>query len=49
MPGAALEEGGYDTLCKPIKKQVVPSNNANKKYVEATAVAAEKCADDTRG
>ena len=44
------EEGGHDTLCKPIKKAGgAEQYNANKKYAEAVAVAAEACADDTKG
>jgi tetratricopeptide (TPR) repeat protein len=44
------QEGGHDTLCKPIKKAGgAEQYNANKKYAEAVAVAAEKCADDTKG
>ena len=44
------EEGGHDTLCKPIKKAGgAEQYNANKKYAEAVAVAAEKCAEDTKG
>ena len=50
MPGAALERGGHDKLCKPIKKAGgAEQYNANKKYAEAVAVAAEACADDTEG
>jgi hypothetical protein len=44
------QEGGHDKLCKPIKKAGgAEQYNANKKYSEAVAVAAEKCADDTKG
>ena len=44
------KEGGHDTLCKPIKKAGgAEQYNANKKYAEAVAVAAEACADDTKG
>ena len=44
------EEGGHDKLCKPIKKAGgAEQYNANKKYAEAVAVAAEACADDTKG
>ena len=44
------KEGGHDQLCKPIKKAGgAEQYNANKKYAEAVAVAAEKCADDTKG
>ena len=43
-------EGGHDTLCKPIKKAGgAEQYNANKKYAEAVAVAADKCAEDTKG
>ena len=44
------KEGGHDTLCKPIKKAGgAEQYNANKKYTEAVAVAAEACAEDTKG
>ena len=44
------KEGGHDTLCKKIKKAGgAEQYNANKKYTEAVAVAAEACADDTKG
>jgi hypothetical protein len=44
------KEGGHDTLCKKIKKSGgAEQYNANKKYTEAVTVAAEKCADDTKG
>jgi hypothetical protein len=44
------KEGGHDTLCKPIKKAGgAEQYNANKKYAEAVAVAAEACAEDTKG
>ena len=44
------KEGGHDNLCKKIKKAGgAEQYNANKKYVEAVAVAAEACADDTKG
>ena len=44
------KEGGHDKLCKSIKKAGgAEQYNANKKYAEAVAVAAEKCADDTKG
>jgi len=44
------KEGGHDQLCKPIKKAGgAEQYNANTKYAEAVAVAAEACADDTRG
>ena len=44
------KEGGHDTLCKRIKKAGgAEQYNANKKYAEAVAVAAEACAEDTKG
>ena len=44
------KEGGHDELCKAIKKAGgAEQYNANKKYAEAVAVAAEACADDTKG
>ena len=44
------KEGGHDTLCKKIKKAGgAEQYNANEKYAEAVAVAAEACADDTKG
>ena len=44
------KEGGHDKLCKPMKKAGgAEAYNANKKYTEAVAVAAEKCAEDTKG
>ena len=44
------KEGGHDKLCKPIKKAGgAEQYNANKKYAEAVAVAAEACAEDTKG
>ena len=44
------EEGGHDQLCKLIKKAGgAEQYNANIKYTEAVAVAAEECADDTKG
>jgi len=44
------KEGGHDKLCKPIKKAGgAEQYNANKRYAEAVTVAAEKCADDTKG
>ena len=44
------EEGGHDQLCKKIKKAGGAEQfHANTKYTEAVAVAAEACADDTRG
>ena len=44
------KDGGHDTLCKKIKKAGgAEQYNANKKYAEAVTVAAEACADDTKG
>ena len=44
------KEGGHDQLCKKIKKAGgAEQYNANKKYAEAVAVAAEACAADTKG
>ena len=44
------KEGGHDQLCKTIKKSGgAEQYNANKKYAEAVTIAAEKCADDTKG
>ena len=44
------EEGGHDKLCKKIKRSGgAEQYNANKKYAEAVAVAAEECAEDTKG
>ena len=44
------KEGGHDKLCKKIKKAGgAEQYNANKRYTEAVAVAAEACAEDTKG
>jgi hypothetical protein len=44
------KEGGHDTLCKPIKKAGgAEQYHANKKYAEAVTIAAEACAEDTKG
>ena len=44
------ERGGHDKLCKLIKKAGgAEQYNANKKYAEAVSVAAEACAEDTKG
>ena len=44
------EEGGHDKLCKKIKKAGGAEQfHANQKYAEAVAVAAEECAEDTKG
>ena len=41
LPGAALEEGGHDQLCKTIKKAGgAEQYNANQNYTEAVSVAA---------
>jgi hypothetical protein len=43
-------EGGHDQLCKKIKKAGgAEQYNANQKYTAAVTVAAEACADDTKG
>jgi tetratricopeptide (TPR) repeat protein len=44
------KEGGHDQLCKKIKKAGgAEQYNANKRYAEAVSVAAEACAEDTKG
>ena len=44
------KEGGHEQLCKKIKKAGGAEQfNANKKYAEAVAVAAEACTEDTKG
>ena len=44
------KDGGHDKLCKKIKKAGgAEQYNANEKYAEAVTVAAEACADDTKG
>ena len=44
------KEGGHDKLCKAIKKAGgAEQYNANQKYTAAVTVAAEACADDTKG
>ncbi|CAH0363858.1 unnamed protein product [Pelagomonas calceolata] len=44
------KEGGHDQLCKLIKKAGgAEQYNANTKYTEAVSVAAEACAEDTKG
>ena len=44
------EGGGHDKLCKLIKKAGgAEQYNANNKYAEAVSVAAEACAEDTKG
>jgi hypothetical protein len=44
------EEGGHETLCKRIKRAGGAEQfHANQKYTEAVVVAAEACAEDTKG
>ena len=44
------ETGGHDKLCRKIKKAGgAEQYNANQKYTEAVSVAAEACAEDTKG
>ena len=44
------KEGGHDKLCKVIKKAGgAEQYNANQKYSKAVTVAAEACAEDTKG
>jgi len=44
------EAGGHDQLCRKIRKGGgAEQYNANTKYTEAVAVAAEACAEDTKG
>jgi tetratricopeptide (TPR) repeat protein len=44
------EGGGHDKLCRKIKKAGgAEQYNANKKYAEVVTVAAEACAEDTKG
>ena len=44
------KEGGHDKICKQIKKAGgAEQYNANQKYAEAVTVAAEACAEDTKG
>ena len=44
------EGGGHDKLCRKIKKAGgAEQYNANNKYLEAVAVAAEACVEDTKG
>ena len=44
------QEGGHDKLCKLIKKSGgAEQYYANNKYAESVAVAAEACAEDTKG
>ena len=44
------KEGAHDKLCKKIKKSGgAEQYNAEQRYAKAVAVAAEKCAEDTKG
>jgi len=44
------KEGGHDKLCKKIRRGGgAEQYHAEKQYAEAVAVAAEACADDTKG
>ena len=44
------KEGGHDTLCKKIKRGGgAEQYHADKKFTEAVTVAAEACAEDTKG
>jgi len=44
------EEGGHDKLCRKIKKSGgAEQYHANKKYAESVTIAAEACAEDTKG
>ena len=44
------EGGGHDKLCKLIKKAGgAEQYHANKKYAESVTIAAEACAEDTKG
>ena len=44
------KEGGHDKLCKKIRRGGgAELHYANNKYAEAVAVAAEACAEDTKG
>jgi len=44
------KDGGHDTLCKKIKRAGgAEQYNANKKYAAAVTVAAEACAEHTKG
>ena len=42
-------KGSHDQLCEIKKAGGAEQYNANKKYAEAVAVAADKCAEDTKG
>ncbi|CAH0372026.1 unnamed protein product [Pelagomonas calceolata] len=44
------KEGGHDQLCKKIKRSGgAEQYNADQRYTKAVAVAAEACAEDTKG
>ena len=44
------KEGGHDQLCKKIKKAGgAEQYNADQRYSKAVVVAAEACAEDTKG
>ncbi len=44
------KEGGHDKLCRKIKKTGgAEQYNANNKYAESVTIAAEACAEDTKG
>ena len=44
------EQGGHDKLCRKIRKGGgAEQYHANNKYAEAVTVAAEACAEDTKG
>ena len=44
------QEFGHDQLCKPIKKAGGAEQfNANTRYTAAVSIAAEACAEDTKG
>ena len=50
LPETTLGGGWPDKLCKLIKKAGgAEQYNASNKYAEAVAVAAESCAEDTKG
>ncbi len=44
------KEGGHDQLCKQIKRSGgAEQYNANNKYAQSVTIAAEACAEDTKG
>ena len=43
------KEGGHDQLCKKIKRAGGANNITQMKYSDAVVVAAEACAEDTKG